>query len=219
LIILSGTDFHGDEEAIRKFGYKAEEKKADVLVICGDISHFGSLQEVRDLLALLTPLRLPLLFVPGNCDPPSLVAVDIEGASCIHGECTSYGDVTFLGLGGGPISPFGTPFEMTEEEMNAVLGKETNRPLADHWFILVSHTPPKNTKIDKILSGKHIGSESVRKFIEERRPAAVFCGHIHEARGIDKINRTFLVNPGPARHGNCSLAYLNEEIDVHLDDL
>jgi len=218
-MILAGTDFHGDEEAIRRFGSKAEEVKAEVLVICGDITHFGSVQEAKDLLMLLVELRLPSLFVPGNCDPPSLVGVDVEGAYCLHGKYRSYGDVTFLGIGGGPVSPFNTPFEMTEEEINDLLARESERSSINRWFILISHTPPKNTKIDRTHSGKHIGSESIRRFIRQRRPSLVFCGHVHEADGTDKIDGTVLVNPGPARHGKCVLVWLNKEIEVQLDYL
>jgi len=219
LKILIGTDFHGDEEAVQRFASKAEEAKADVLVVCGDMTHFGSIQGARDLFSLLNGLRLPVFFVPGNCDPPSLAEIEVEGANCIHGKYRFYGGVAFLGIGGGPISPFNCPFEMTEEEMKELLQQETDKPLINRWFVLVSHTPPKNTKIDKIYSGRHIGSESIRRFIEEKKPSAVLCGHIHEARGIDKINGTILVNPGPARHGNCALASINEQIEVKLDYL
>jgi Icc-related predicted phosphoesterase len=214
---LVGTDFHGSEEAFRGFASKAEDTKAEILVICGDITHFGSLQEARSLLSLLAGLRLPVYFVPGNCDPPSLATMEVEGASCIHGSYESYDEVTFFGLGGGPISPFSTPFEMTEEEIAEFLTSKAKRSLATRIFILVSHTPPKDTKLDRIFSGTNVGSEYVRKFIEEREPSAVFCGHIHEARGVDKIGKTILVNPGPARHGYCGLVSVNERIEVKLD--
>jgi len=197
---LVGTDFHGSEEAFRGFASKAEDTKAEILVVCGDITHFGSLQEARSLLSLLAGLRLPVYFVPGNCDPPSLAMMEVEGARCIHGSYESYDELTFFGLGGGPISPFNTPFEMTEEEMADFLASKAKRSVASRMFILVSHTPPKDTKLDKMFSGANVGSECVRKFIEERKPSAVFCGHIHEARGVDKIGETILMNPGPARH-------------------
>jgi len=217
LIILVGTDFHGSEEAFRGFASKAEETKAEILVICGDITHFGSLQGARSLLSLLARLRLPTYFVPGNCDPPSLATIEVEGARCIHGTYESYNDITFFGLGGGPISPFSTPFEMTEEEIADFLTSKAKRSLATRISILVSHTPPKDTKLDRIYSGANVGSEYVRKFIEERKPSAVFCGHIHEARGVDKIGDTILMNPGPARHGCCGLVSVKEKIEVKLD--
>ena len=219
MIILVGTDFHGSEESFRRFASKAEETRAEVLVICGDITHFGSLQEAKYLLSLLAGLRLPIFFVPGNCDPPSLATVEVEGANCIHGSYRSYDDVTFFGFGGGPISPFSTPFEMTEKEMTDFLNNRADEPVANRWFILASHTPPKDTNLDRIYSSRHIGSESVRRFVEERKPSGVFCGHIHEARGVDKIGETILVNPGPARHGCCALVSINDTIEVELHNM
>ncbi len=35
------------------------------------------------------------------------------------------------------------------------------------------------------------------------------CGHIHEAKGIDKIGNTLIINPGAARDGH----YATIEID------
>lgn len=214
---MVGTDFHGSEEAFRGFASKAEETKAEILVICGDITHFGSLQEARYLLSRLARLRLPTYFVPGNCDPPSLAMMEVEGASCIHGSYKSHNELVFFGLGGGPISPFRTPFEMTEEEIADFLESTSKAPIVNHRLIVASHTPPKDTKLDRLYSGTHVGSETVRKFVEDRKPSAVFCGHIHEAHGIDMIGESILVNPGPARHGHCALVSVNDKIEVELD--
>jgi Icc-related predicted phosphoesterase len=217
--ILVGTDFHGKEAVFEGFAEKAEEERADVLVICGDITHFGTLQEAKRLLSLLTGLRLPVLFVPGNCDPQSLAGVDVEGARCIHGKNVSYGDITFLGVGGSPPTPFRTPFEMSEETLMKTLARASSNLPANLWTVLVSHAPPYGTRLDQASLGHHAGSRSVRKFIEERSPSIVFCGHIHEGKGEDRINGTIIVNPGPARHGDYAKAFFNNNITVNLDSL
>lgn len=213
------SDFHGSIKAFREAASKAEDVQADVVVLCGDITHFGSVQEARTLLSPLVNLRLPVLFVPGNCDPPSLVGVDMEGARCIHGLCETYEDLMFIGVGGGLISPFRTSFEMTEEEIMNVLTRGFRQPSGERRLVLVCHHPPKDTKMDRLYSGKHIGSISVRQFIDEKKPSIVFCGHVHEARGIDHIGETILVNPGPARHGHYALVDFNEKIEVELNYL
>ncbi len=61
--------------------------------------------------------------------------------------------------------------------------------------IFVIHTPPYNTKLD-ITSTKHVGSVAVRRFIEKYQPLATLHGHVHESSGIEKIGKTFCVNPG-----------------------
>ncbi|MDH5494886.1 MAG: metallophosphoesterase [Candidatus Bathyarchaeota archaeon] len=40
--ILATTDFHGNAEAFRKTTLKAKLYHVDVVVVCGDITHFGS---------------------------------------------------------------------------------------------------------------------------------------------------------------------------------
>ncbi len=217
--VIVVSDFHGSIKASRQAALKAEQIHADVMVISGDITHFGSVQNVRELLLPLVELQLPIFFVPGNCDPPSLAEINLKNARCIHGSCETYDNVMFAGVGGGPISPFNTPFEMTEDEIMNVLNQSFKQCQPKPWLILVSHTPPKNTKLDAAFSGEHVGSSSVRQYIENKQPSIVFCGHIHEARGIDRIGKTVIVNPGPARHSQCAVANLNEKIEVHLDHL
>ncbi|MEM2915222.1 MAG: metallophosphoesterase family protein [Candidatus Bathyarchaeia archaeon] len=218
--ILVGTDFHGVVSAFEDFAEKAEEKQSDLIVVCGDITHFGTLQQAKQLLSLLTDIRKPVLFVPGNCDPPALLGVDVEGAICIHGKSVSYDDLTFIGVGGSPPTPFNTPFEMTEEDIIDTLNHASeNLNNNSRRIVLVSHTPPQNTNLDKTFFGTNAGSLSVRSFIENRNPAIVFCGHIHEAKGKDKIKNTIIVNPGPARHGNYAEAFFNDEIVIDFDSL
>jgi len=213
------SDFHGNREAFRRATFKAKRIQADVVVISGDITDFGSVQKARELLLPLVELELPIFFVPGNCDPPSLAGVNMENARCIHGSCETYGNLTFVGVGGGPLSPFNTPFEMTEDEIMKVLNESLNQCQPKPRQVLVSHTPPKNTRLDMAFSGEHVGSSSVRRHIVERQPSVVFCGHIHEARGIDNIGNTIVVNPGPARHNQCAIVTIDEGIEVKLDRL
>jgi len=215
--VLVGTDFHGKQSVFEVFAEKAEENSVDVMVVCGDVTHFGSLQEARRLLSLLTDLRVPVLFVPGNCDPPSLAGVDMEGATCIHGRNITYDNVTFIGVGASPPTPFSTPFKITEDEIMETLNRASSNLPVSRWVVLVSHTPPYNTKLDKTSLRLHVGSLSVRKYIEEKQPSIVFCGHIHEAKGREKIGKTVIVNPGPARHGDYTIASFNAEFSLEPD--
>ena len=59
------------------------------------------------------------------------------------------------------------------------------------------------TKTDLLPSGKHVGSESLRKIIEEFQPTINLCGHIHESMAIDKIGKTTIINPGMLKRGAC----------------
>ncbi|KYH41462.1 MAG: metallophosphoesterase [Candidatus Bathyarchaeota archaeon B63] len=214
--LIVGSDFHGDELMVERFVARAEEEHAEAILICGDITNFGTLREATRLLSLFTRLRLPVLFVPGNCDPPSLLGVDLEGVRVLHGEAFSTGGVPFIGVGGSPPTPFHTPFEIREEEIMAKLNHAASRLIDDEGFVLLSHAPPKGTRLDRTRFGLHVGSRSVRRFIEERSPLIVFCGHIHEARGEDRIGETMIINPGPARHGDYASATVGGG-EVHVE--
>ena len=218
--MIIGSDFHGNETMIERFKSKAEEEDAEVILICGDITNFGTLRDATRLLSLFAGLKVPVLFVPGNCDPPSLLGVNLEGVRSIHGEVAVYEGIAFLGIGGSPPTPFHTPFELKEEEIMAELNRAVNRIINDERFILVSHAPPRSTRLDRTSFGLHVGSVSIRKFIEDKKPLAVFCGHIHEARGKDRIGDTIIINPGPARHGDYVSAVLKkDEIDIEFNTL
>lgn len=219
LRILATSDFHGDAEAFRKTALKAKLHHIDVVVVCGDITHFGSLQQSKELLSPLLTIQCPVLFVPGNCDPPTLTEEKIETIESIHGKCKQVGNVNFLGVGGSSPSPFDTPFELTETEIAHILEQGFNSCQSKRQIVLVSHSPPKNTKVDIAFTGEHAGSISVRKFIEITNPTLVLCGHIHEATGTDKINNSTIVNPGPARHGHYALININAHKKIKLNNL
>jgi Icc-related predicted phosphoesterase len=68
-----------------------------------------------------------------------------------------------------------------------------------------------NTKLDLIYSGMHVGSEVVRKFIENKQPEVAICSHIHEAKGIDFIGRTTIINPGRFPEGYCGIVNVEEK--------
>ena len=216
--ILATADYHGNTEAILQTASKARSVEADVIAVCGDITHFGSMQQASELLLLLRGSERLVLFVPGNCDPPSLIE-NIEEIESIHGKCRQVDSIDFLGVGGSSPTPLGTPFELPESRIAILLEQGSSGCNDAHKIVLVSHSPPVNTSLDMVLGGEHVGSTSVRKFVERTRPALALCGHIHEARGIDRVNRTVVVNPGPARHGYCALIEVKEEVSVELSHL
>lgn len=218
LRIFATADFHGNAEAFRKTALKAKQSHANVVVVCGDVTHFGSLQQAKKLLSLLS-ISCPVLFVPGNLDPPTLTDEEIETVESIHGKCKRINNINFIGIGGSSPCPFYTPFELTEAEIASVLEQSFSICKTKQKTVLVSHSPPKNTWVDIAFTGDHVGSSSITKFIEEKKPILVLCGHIHEATGIDRINDTIVVNPGPAKHRHCAVIDLNRNINVKLERL
>jgi Predicted phosphoesterases, related to the Icc protein len=42
----------------------------------------------------------------------------------------------------------------------------------------------------------HVGSKAVAKMIQKYQPLLGLHGHIHESRGVQKIGKTTIINPG-----------------------
>ena len=64
--------------------------------------------------------------------------------------------------------------------------------------MLCTRTPPYGTNVDVTWGGSHIGYQSLREFISEVQPQAVYSGHVHEAEGkTDYLGSTELVVVGP----------------------
>lgn len=212
------SDFHGSLETSKRTVEKVRNINADIVLICGDITHFGSVKEAEEILAPLITLNKPVLYVPGNCDPAQLAENQINGAINVHGRCHTIKAVSFIGIGGAPASPFYSWFELSETQIKNTLDQAAD--LCSSLLVaVISHAPPKDTAVDLAFSKVHAGSTGLRAFIEERKPSVVFCGHIHEARGVDRIDNTIIVNPGPVRHGNCAVAELDDKIEAKLDSL
>jgi len=62
--------------------------------------------------------------------------------------------------------------------------------------VYVTHSPPRETALDRLYDGRPAGSRAIRSFFERHRPPLGLHGHIHESSGIDRIGSTLLVNPG-----------------------
>jgi Icc-related predicted phosphoesterase len=73
--------------------------------------------------------------------------------------------------------------------------------------ILVTHVPPYGV-LDRVESktipaswvGRHAGSRAILEYIQRQQPAYVFCGHIHESEGFEKIGRSQVYNLGAGGH-------------------
>ena len=217
LLVLS--DIHGDSSTIIRIKEEVLHESITALIVCGDITHFGSLVETTRIIDRLINLGVPVFFVPGNCDPKELSTIPIiSGAVNLHRKYREIEGIGLLGIGGSPIGPFHTPFEMSEKEMRSILEEITKGSTIKKGFILITHAPPKNTKVDLVKLGIHTGSQAIRDFIEREKPALVLCGHIHEARGTDTIGNTLIVNPGPANKCLYATIDINEQIQARLKD-
>lgn len=188
--LLLITDIHGRTEHLGEI----LSHRHDLVIVAGDFTHFGGVPEMEEILKFFDPEKT--LAIPGNCDTPqALAALERFGIS-IHGKNREFGGFNFFGIGGSIKTPWGTPFELPEERIEQMLKEAKTENL-----ILVTHSPPYNTKVDDIGGGKHIGSLAIRAFIDKNQPILCVCGHAHEGKGRDTIGKTTVINPGPAKNG------------------
>ncbi len=209
--IIALADIHGEVSRVREF--VSQKPSADLILLVGDITHFRGVKEAAQILDLLKQTRIPLLAVSGNCDFYEVDGFLIQEGIGIHGRWVSHGGITFVGLGGSLIWHGQSPNELSEEAYETLLSRLAPELPSNQPVILVSHQPPFGTDTDLASNGKHTGSRSIRKFIEEYKPLICFTGHIHEAVGIDRISPTRIINSGPFFNGLYGSAEVSDSLE------
>ena len=192
--IIAITDIHGRRD------YSSVVEKAiiesDLVVIAGDLTDFGAEKEADVIIDKIKILNDNILAVPGNCDHDSVSLSLRKNGVDLQGKSKLINSIAFYGLGGSNKTPFATPQEYSDDKLGMTLHNFSKINNAK-YHILISHPPPAKTQVDKTIFGLHVGSQAVRTFIEKFEPDLVICGHIHEAKGVDKIGKTIIINPGP----------------------
>lgn len=209
--IVTVTDIHGRENKAKWLVEKIKKEDFDLILIAGDLTHFSGRESAKVILKHFETLEKPIYAVMGNCDGRDVLDLLEEKRINLHDKRVELGDLGIIGFGGSNITPFSTIWEFHDD----AIWESLNRNYRD-GDILLMHVPPYNTKVDRTFTGLHVGSKALRKFIEERQPPLVICGHIHEARGIDEIGKTLIVNPGPLFRGHYAIIDINEEGKVSI---
>lgn len=206
------SDIHGGTDMIRCMGDVLSV--ADVVALVGDITHFGKEAQTREVLTPILGQARKLVAVSGNCDYPEVDACLESHGINLHGKGAVYEGFGFVGLGGSLVTPFHTPNEYTEAKLRQFLDQGRSQVPSGLPLVLVSHQPPINTACDLISSGQHVGSVSVREFIEIHQPRVCLCGHIHESMNVDRINATWIINPGRLGRGHYAFVQISEGKDI-----
>ncbi|BDC18314.1 hypothetical protein [Acidianus sp. HS-5] len=158
-------------------------------------------------------LNIPIYVNLGNDDPEYLFDVLSESDIMMktEGKVVSIDKYEMISYGYVNPTPWHTPREMPEEKLYEALKNEVGKLSNISNAIFNFHAPPYGSNLDNaplldenlkpIVKGgeivfTHVGSQAVRKIIEETQPLLGLHGHIHESRGFDKIGRTVVLNPG-----------------------
>ena len=175
---------------------------------------------------------------PGNDDAFFIdeLLADSGAIELLEGRVVEVDGIEMLTTGWSNETPWKTERETSESELRAMIMEMIDRLERPENAIFNIHVPPHATALDQcpkldenlrpVSSGGNpvmtsAGSTAVRELIEAHQPLLGLHGHIHEGRGIARIDRTVCVNPG----SNYSEGVLNGSLirlrqgevrDVHL---
>lgn len=185
--ILASADVHGRRPVYDWLLRVAREHEVEAIVLAGDL--FGCLDEfdtpedaqrheARLLTDLLIGSGLPVLYIMGNDDLVELNAGSGRVQS-IHGREVNCGGFAFVGYQyslpfmGGTFEKPEADIRIDLAQLSARLGPET---------VFVSHSPAFGI-LDPGFGDAHIGSTSLREFLDANPWRAHIHGHSHAGFG------------------------------------
>lgn len=208
--IIALSDLHN---AIGYLELLAEKlSRVDLVLLAGDLTNAGKAEDVSSILATIRKHNRSILAVAGNWDGPQVGDYLESEEISLHRKHVLVENVTFIGVGGS-LAFNCSPNEISEADFASFLSQSVEGIDRQIPKILVCHQPPFNTLTDKTWANQHVGSKSVRSFIEKIQPLICFTGHIHEGMGIDTIGITKIINPGPVWKGQFAYA---EIVDLQV---
>lgn len=191
--ILAFVDLHGSLKALKRLEKLAEKEKPDIILCAGDVTIFE--QNLDYLMHKISRMKKPVLAVHGNHEEESVMKKScslFENITFIHGRTYEFNNVLFIGWGGGGFSTKDKQLERKIKEFKKKMEKFDK-------VVLLTHAPPYNTKLDKIIE-QSCGNKTIRNFISENtnKIKVAVSGHLHENSGAeDHVKETRVVNPSP----------------------
>lgn len=179
-------DVHGRIDRVEEAAAWLETRGPDLVVVTGDFgigAGRGAGPAVAATRSALSPLGVPVLWVPGNHDPRGL-----SGRGNADRRTLEAAGLRVFGLGGSTPTPARLPYEWSDREL-----ADREPPSCD---LLLSHGPPAGCGLDVTVGGRHVGSRVVRRWAEEGDFEVLVCGHIHEAAGAEVLGGTLCYNAG-----------------------
>ncbi len=200
------TDIHGKFDIVYEI---FNRESPDYVLIGGDVTDLGD--TLDGVIPFMEDIPAPTFVIPGNCDSRDILQVlEASDAILIHRKSIDLGKIAISGIGGSNATPFSTPFEHSEEDLEAITKEVAAKTGNNRWNILVTHTPPYGA-LDEVAPGVHVGAFPIAKIVKNFD--IICCGHIHEQRGICELEHRICVNPGPAYAGNYAVITLDDEED------
>jgi Icc-related predicted phosphoesterase len=192
---LFGVDNVAEYMALRG-ALRFQEASAMIRELFATRAAGGELEEAirRQYAQLFAALPEPAYLTPGNVDLPAMWADYLRpGHHLIDGGTAQIDGVRFGFAGGGLISPYRTPNEVTAGEYAAKLAA------IGQVDVLCTHIPPAVPELlyDTVARRMEVGSPALRDLITSTRPWYSLFGHVHQPLASRvRLGRTECLNVG-----------------------
>lgn len=187
--------------------HKADPAKVDRLFKEKMLARLGEWMALAD--ERLAGGGITVYMAAGNDDYMDVDGV-IENASTIvncNDRKVMVGDHEMITFSWANPTPWNTPREKPEEELETMLAELVATVRESSNAIFNFHVPPHGYSLDlapeltkDLVQAAdrrvHVGSRAVARAIELHQPLLGLHGHIHESRGAQKVRRTLILNPG-----------------------
>jgi Icc-related predicted phosphoesterase len=171
--------------------------EADVLVIAGDLTNFGTPEEMHSLLNALVRLRIPIIAVLGNHDYEGNEELQLmrlmvdEGIKVLDGSSYERDGVGFAGVKGffggygrGALTAFGEPavkaFVQAGIDEAVKLEKALSQLRAEKRVVVTHYSPVRDTvQGEPAEIYPYLGSSRLSEVIDRFGAALAIHGHAH----------------------------------------
>ncbi|KAF9872062.1 ser thr protein phosphatase family protein [Colletotrichum karsti] len=191
--------------------------KGDVLIHAGDLTNQGSYSELSRAVAWLEKADFEAkIVIAGNHDITLDEPFYAEHGPHFHNQSpqdpsaclsllTSSPSITYLAHASAKITltapsgprtsfnVFASPYSPRDNGLWA-FGYDAPAAAASLWDdipldadVVVTHTPPR-THVDESRLRRAAGCEALRRALWRVRPRLAVCGHVHEARGAERVS-------------------------------
>lgn len=172
----------------------------------------GMKAQYAGLEKILSESKTNYLVLPGNYDNDEILNAIFKEKD-MHKKSAKAKNVKISGYGGANvIAAAAVPMELILDYAEGFDQEGKLHSESRDFFskekpdIIMAHNPPYGacdvvgvgeSRVEGTdNSGEHVGGKGLEEYIKKNSPKIVLCGHIHEARGIEKLKDTYIVNAG-----------------------
>lgn len=185
--IVAISDTHGQHE-------KVKVPEGDLLIHAGDITEYGTEEEVQDFLTWFSKQPCTYkVFIAGNHDlffdqvniRKHNIFKDLKSKSIFYLENSGL-QINKIKIWGSPVTPYFLGMAFNKHRGAEI--KQTWNKIPTNIDILITHSPPFG------ILDNGLGCEELLASVKQLKPKLHVFGHIHEACGISLGNNPKFIN-------------------------